>query len=154
MFKRLNRELKDLQEKYGHDNVVLSVHDSIVKNLNAYMNIKVEEDNLIFHFSDAYPFRVPKLQINGVTHSMYFNMDKEQLKELKKKHNMLCLCCSTKLCPHNWSPGDRLINVIEQFKQFKKIKTDLNSLISLWELNKLYDYILPEEMINEIAKWF
>ncbi len=103
---------------------------------------------LELHITPQYPFKPPRVLVNNINYidrhkHMYTNS-----KGLFKKLNMnnQCPCCDTVLC--DWSPGNRLYQVVEEYitkeNQYIKVKTYISFLILNKQLpfdNLLFDKI-------------
>ncbi len=152
MLKRINREFRDLRDKYDEvtfddDNLTPSFNQN-----NFKITVKPDNNTLSFTFNDNYPFREPKLAINGVdsrhcyrTHTPIIM--NEYIRLFGRK---CCMCCDTILCSANWGPMYRIEKVIDEYKMNKKMKRYLCCYQWLLKINTAHDYILPVEMIEHI----
>ena len=67
---------------------------------------------------DAYPFKCPvKILING--NQDYLDFLIENCKKYKLKGDK-CLHCKTLLCPENWSPMHKIIDIYSEVKSARK----------------------------------
>jgi len=154
MLKRINREFNDLKQKYENINITYENDGPITVFNQNRIKITVKPDNntLEFTFNDSYPFKEPKMTINGRNsiHNCYRTHTPVLLHEYTRLFGKPCMCCETKLCPSNWSPMLRLDNIIDEYKINKKIKRYLISYEWLLKINEANKFILPDEMIKYI----
>lgn len=158
--RRIKRECLEMRDKYDEISVEYTLDGDIL------VSFKRKENRYTFNIPIYYPFTSPRLNINGLDHSIFFNLITNRFKTvLKYVSGLDCLCCNSYLCKDNWSPAvtmERVINQIEEYKTFKywifvklildKIKeTYLNRDIDLdsWLFN-VYDQRLciPGEIIH------
>ena len=145
--KRIEKEVKYLREKYTNTDIILHYP----KNSDYYI---LEFSIYKFYMPRDYPFKPPSLYIiNENKETNYKNLLAQNgyiRKELNKM-DIKCLCCSTILCPGNWSPSVTLIKVVDEYQYFKSI---IKSIIY-----KYYLYIImqenkiPIELYDNIAKY-
>jgi ubiquitin-protein ligase len=137
--KRLINELKDLKK----NNSYISVN-YIDKNI-PYLDIMIilnNNDKFNFHILSDYPFKPPKnIFINNKNYNDFLKIySQKTLIELKTYINFDCLCCYSITCSSNWSPPLRLINMINEYYNFKKTRKNI--------INKL----LANKIINKFLK--
>jgi ubiquitin-protein ligase len=97
------------------DSLVLTIIDN---------NITPQFNTFSFVLPNEYPFRAPKVIINGQSYiSLLKFTSREKLNVLKKITNLDCLCCNTITCNDNWSPALTFIDIISEIKEnFKTIE--------------------------------
>ena len=141
--KRISTELKILKNNYqcvnltfnnDLDSLVLIIYDNIIPNLNS----------LSFILPNEYPFKPPKVIINGQNYinllKMYNNPN--NLSVLKSLTNRCCLCCNTIVSRDNWSPSIKFHHVISEINENLKIieKILLKMSFDKFKLLLHYDY--------------
>lgn len=153
MLKRVNKEFNDLMKIYN-DNVEYDDDPSNRYNgNNNTIKITVRPDNntLSFTFNDSYPFRAPKMSINGVdSHQCYSTNNVIQLAEYMRVIGKKCMCCSTLLCSANWSPMYRMDKIIDEYAMNKKIKRYLIYYEKLVKMCEKSVIKLPIELFEHI----
>ena len=100
--------------------------DNIDNSRNSYViiTIMLNGDNTLYqlNITKEYPFHAPSIvRINYKDYRFnYLKINSEKtLKELKEFIKFDCLCCSSILCPENWSPAIRLVKIIDEIKQIR-----------------------------------
>ena len=98
-------------------------------NRNPYVivTIVLKGDNTLYqlNITKEYPFHAPStLKINYKDYRFnYLKIHSEKtLKELKEFMEFDCLCCSSILCPENWSPAVRLVKIIDEVKEIRNCR--------------------------------
>ena len=97
-----------------------------------YMEVKIpiSDNTMVFRIFPDYPFKPPNLFINDINYMVYFNRIYMLNENVVKRFYIYasCPCCDTILC--NWSPGDTLYNLVEEYlirvNKYKNIKTILS----------------------------
>ena len=151
MLKRINREFADLTKlyddvAYDDDNPTPSFNQNRFK-----ITVKPDNNTLSFTFDDNYPFRAPKLSINGIdSYRCYRTHDPIILSEYNRLFGKKCMCCETILCPANWGPMYRIEKVIDEYKINKRVKRYLCCYKWLLKINEEHDFVLPIEIIEYI----
>jgi len=125
----------EFEENYTH------FHQSTIK-----INIVPNEDNNIYSFilSKNYPFTPPiKFCINYKDYKQYLKVDSPKtMNELRIYNDIKCFCCSSIYCSGNWSPGLKMQNMMNEFKQIKKYRRDIiNRLLAKKIVDK---YLIPD----------
>ena len=169
LYKRLLKEMRDLKD-YKNIKKLQMVYpfdtDPLPQNVNTYyiskdtpyLNIKIDNNDLIIAFKDDYPFKPPVLFINNIDFYRCYKINEKSLYaqaariELERKYNLMCLCCETAMCNGSgkWSPSIHISHILDEYKRFKEIKRYLNAYRALLELNVQMGNILPFEMIEKI----
>jgi len=141
--RRVNKELVQINEYYAD----LDFH--CLEKHNKYDNpikIIIEDKNKIEIFIfNSYPFKSPKLYIEGKIHMDNLCIYSRLLSNIFNK-KIKCLCCSSLLCNDNWKPSKRLLDILKEYFRFNKmIQTVYKNYI-----NKIcIQYTLPTK-INEL----
>lgn len=135
--KRLTRELLELQNKGAYISVEYNTNYNNINYINnkhlLTINIVLAgtDDLITFQICRDYPFKGPKnIKINYKPYSSFLKINQEKtLNEVKLMYfnfnkNLLdcCLSCSSITCPERWSPPVRLINILEEIQEYKKIR--------------------------------
>lgn len=153
MLKRVNKEFNDLVKKYD-GNVEYDDDPSNRRNGNnntIKITVRPDKNALSFTFSDSYPFRAPKMSINGVdSHYCYNTGNVIQLNEYMRVIGKKCMCCSTLLCSANWSPMYRIDKIVDEYEMNKKIKRYLIYYEKLVKMCEKSVIKLPIELFEQI----
>ena len=114
--KRHLKEKDDLYNKYN--NCVFSC-DNYYQNKSYPDKVLIVINNIdfVFKLPIHYPFVPPELFIGN---SKYLNMLRIKLPELKAK-GIDCLCCKSLTCVNNWKPSKRIIDILDEFFNNKKL---------------------------------
>jgi hypothetical protein len=154
MIKRVNKEYNDLKEIYGDKVELDDSNTEIGFNQNRLkLIVKPDKNTLIFTFTDNYPFKSPKMTINGIdAYQCYRISNPILINEYIKISKQKCMCCETLLCPHKWSPSMRLSMIIDEYKTNKKYKKYLRNYKWLLKINQAYKYVFHEDIINYMCK--
>lgn len=135
-FKKNNAYIHlEFQENYTHFN------QSTIK-ITIFLN--QENDVYSFHISRDYPFKPPsKFTINYKDYKQYLKIDSPKtINELRTYNDIKCFCCSSIYCSGNWSPGLKMQNIMNEFKQIKKYRRDIiNRLLAKKIVDK---YLIPD----------
>lgn len=120
--KRISAELKQLINivEFGNlsftndlDSLVLTIIDN---------NITPQFNTFSFVLPNEYPFRPPKVIINGQDYTSLLKFTcREKLDVLKSLTNKSCLCCNTVTCYDNWSPAMTFIDILSEIKNNLKL---------------------------------
>jgi ubiquitin-protein ligase len=155
--KRINSEIIELKKTYAFvdlsfdndkDLLILTIIDN---NLNQRFN------NLSFILPNEYPFKPPKILINGED---YMNLLKisnsDKLNALKSLTNKSCLCCDTNICNDNWSPALTCCRIITEINKNFKIIEKITLKIAFDKLKLLLndDYKNIENIVPFMKKIF
>ena len=103
-------------------------------------------NNLVFLFkiSSEYPFKPPKIYLNGKNFKRYLPSGTLFRDDLKKILGSNCLCCNSITC--NWGPTLNIINIVDEIRDFLNIKL---KLIEIFLTKKLVN-IIPIELCENI----
>lgn len=101
---------------------------------------------LIFEISFEYPFKPPKIYLNGKDFKMFLRTGTIFRNDLKKIVGSDCLCCASIIC--NWGPTLSIINIVEEIKSFLKIKLKLIEIFFVRKLINKIPLVLCENIIT------
>jgi len=88
-----------------------------------FISFKKESNNFSFKIPSNYPFHPPKLNINGIFSTQFFDLKTNRFRKvLKYVSGLDCLCCSSYLCGNNWVPSLKMEHVIKQIEEYKIYK--------------------------------
>ena len=120
--KRISAELKLFINKFGSVNLSFTNDsDSLIFTI-IDNNITPQFNTFSFVLPNEYPFRPPKVIINGQNYTKLIKMNNhEKLHVLKSLTDKDCLCCNTITCNDNWSPAMTFIDIISEIKQNFKL---------------------------------
>jgi hypothetical protein len=96
------------------------------ENNNDIMIIK-EDNEYKFILDQNYPFRSPKyFFVNNINYKKKLCfINSKLLVYLKKIYGIDCLCCNSLFCNNNWSPGNRLEQIINEYNDNVLIKKNI-----------------------------
>lgn len=118
--KRVKRELTDIYKLYDRIIVETNIYNKLV------ITLKRKNNSYVFIIPDYYPFRNPTLEINGLSQNYFFDLKSNRFRSiLKLISGMDCLCCSSYLCPTNWTPGITLDKIVTELENYKTIKYNI-----------------------------
>lgn len=100
----------------------------------------------IFEISFEYPFKPPKIYLNGKDFKRFLRTGTIFRDDLKKISGSDCLCCSSITC--NWGPTLNIINIVEEIKSFLKIKLKLIEIFFARKLINKIPLVLCENIIS------
>ena len=85
-------------------------------------NITPQFNTFSFVLPNEYPFRPPKVIINGENYISLLKFTScEKLNVLRSLTNKSCLCCNTITCNDNWSPAMTFIDILSEIKYNLKL---------------------------------
>ena len=134
--KRIFKEIEFLIDKYN--NVIVKKIDD-----NSY-NITIKDKNIEYSMKtdENYPFQPPKFYIKNITYCEWLSSVIPSIENIYKDTNISCLCCRSILC--NWSPGYMFIDLINEFKNLRKMIFNIIGLkylrIMLKKFKENYDF--------------
>ena len=112
--KRLYREQKEIHDKYNNCNLISYYETINNKDINIYeLEIFIKRTKIRIKLNRSYPFTPPNMYIGKHDYS---NMLCIRFPELSS-----CLCCKSLTCNLNWKPTKRIINLLDEFIDNKKI---------------------------------
>jgi ubiquitin-protein ligase len=110
---------------------------------NIYVTFFSNNYEYLFEVSQNYPFTIPKLFINGIHHTDFFNLKTERFRKIiKYVANIDCLCCNSYLCYNNWAPSVTFKHIIDQINDYKTIKYLIVYKIMLDKIKE--KYLIPD----------
>lgn len=120
--KRISAELKLFINKFEIGNLSFTNDlDSLVLTI-IDNNITPQFNTFSLVLPNEYPFRPPKVIINGQNYTKLIKMNNhEKLHILKSLTDKDCLCCNTITCNDNWSPAMTFIDIISEIKNNCKL---------------------------------
>ena len=120
--KRISAELKLFINKFGSINLSFTTDsDSLIFTI-IDNNIIPQFNTFSFVVPIDYPFRPPKVIINGQKYTNLIKMNNhEKLHILKSLTDKSCLCCNTVTCNDNWSPALTFIDILSEIKHNFKL---------------------------------
>ena len=152
MLKRIKKELSEI------DNYRIEC-----KELENSIKVEIREDNLLELFlCNNYPFKAPKFYVNKTNYRNRYKYMYERYKYLLKKKEiscplscpLSCPCCDTVLC--DWSPGNKLIQILQEYEEREKIYNRLRTILSIFIVRiqlqgqLLFDNLIVENIIDFI----
>ena len=122
--RRFNKELELLSKSFNDINFTYKNDNDIY---NIYFNI--ENYNINITLNKNYPFEPPNnITINNSQVNCIKNLNTVSL--LKKYFDLYCIKCQSLLCPNNWNPTIKLVEIVkEQIKYYKYINSINNICI-------------------------
>lgn len=159
--KRIKKEIAIIQEKLPSYEVYLMEMQEYDK--NTYIEVITPNYNrLVFNIPNDFPFKPPMgLTLNGENYRqklkfmpkriqyLYDNpndvyyQERSIIKHYKKPE---CLCCSTLLCPDNWSPVCTLYRLLVEINDHNILKRQISYKLCL---KPIFDkYGLPVEILR------
>ncbi len=108
MLKRIQREISNLKVIYPEAEFNLT--QMLDKEYD--LECRFSENKLNITFNSFYPFKAPKLAINGTNFFQIITCSSNTL--IKQTYGFDCFCCESCLCSKNWGPAIRLDFVITQ----------------------------------------
>ena len=119
--RRIKHEMKswpDGWQVFPNDELVFIIID----------DLDVESIVLTIDFKKApsYPFRPPHVLCNNEDlislYAKMFSIDNELQNDMINLSKKQCWCCDTLLCKNNWSVGNKITDIVDEFKFLYKIK--------------------------------
>ena len=152
--KRISAELKLFINKFGYINLSFTTDsDSLILTI-IDNNITPQFNTFAFVVPNDYPFRPPKVIINGQKYTNLIKMNNhEKLHILKSLTDKSCLCCNTVTCNDNWSPALTFIDILSEIKHNFKL---IGKILLQISFNKfkllLHNYYKNNETRKNIGK--
>lgn len=111
--KRLHNEIPKLNGYY-------SLNFYLEKDFDKYKKpiyiVKEDTHRIKIILCENYPFKPPvKLKINDIDYLNKLCYSNKYLENVLKTKEIKCLCCSTMLCPNNWSPSKDLLKLMQEY---------------------------------------
>jgi ubiquitin-protein ligase len=140
---RIKREYEYLSIKYPK---IIIKYNNILNEVNLTVFETEKDDSFKYTFilTSSYPFSPPKIYCNNIEYSNFLKLSSDRMhKYLQNITKLECLCCTSYICTDNWSLTLKLINVIDEIHDKRKIKR--NIIIKI-----LCDQIINKYLINDI----
>jgi hypothetical protein len=119
--RRLKREISIMCQIYQEINVELTQKSNEIC-------VNVHDFGISYKFIIGlnYPFVCPTVFLNNRKYKQILtNKTNYEITYLKKLTGVDCLCCNSLTCSEKWAPNNKLNDIINEIKYFKKIKRDL-----------------------------
>jgi ubiquitin-protein ligase len=148
--KRISAELKLFINKFGYINLSFTTDsDSLILTI-IDNNITPQFNTFAFVVPNDYPFRPPKVIINGQKYTNLIKMNNhEKLHILKSLTDKSCLCCNTVTCNDNWSPALTFIDILSEIKHNFKL---IDKILLQISFNKFKLLLHDDYKNNETRK--
>jgi len=155
--KRINSEIIELKNNYefvdlsfdsDKDLLILKIIDN---------NLSSQFNTLYFVLPNEYPFKPPKILINGQDYMSLLKLSKpDKLNALKSLTKKSCLCCYTNICNDNWSPAITCCKLISEINENLKLINKITLKIAFDKLKLLLrdDYKNIENIVPFMKKIF
>ena len=144
--KRINREIPNLSQKYGPLNIISLPDDT-------YNIIQLTNYNIDVKINSNYPFHPPDMFINKKSYlTVIIDYPKYVYEKLNEK-GITCLCCESILCKNRWNPSIKIINIVDEYFNNRKLICDIikkkfvevicikNNINCLLLINKIQGFI-------------
>lgn len=145
---RMTREITNLIEGKGYNANDIDFYINYNNNhtVTYVLTLYDKDTNILYTFniSKNYPFNPPKVFINNKPYLHYLKITSDIFRnELEKYTNTRCFCCSSLLCNTNWSPIKSIINIVDEFKNYRNIckKIYFNLIVNIIKKKYLIDNI-------------
>ena len=148
--KRISAELKLFINKFGYINLSFTTDsDSLILTI-IDNNITPQFNTFSFVVPNDYPFRPPKVIINGQKYTNLIKINNhEKLHVLKSLTDKDCLCCNTITCNDNWSPAMTFIDILSEIKDNFKL---IDKILLQISFNKFKPLLHDDYKNNETRK--
>lgn len=105
------------------------------KNYELLLDLRINEDifKIEITITNLYPFSPPKIKINNQSYHYFL-----QSNNLKKINLKKCLCCSSIVCPNNWTPSYGIIHIINEIYNNIYIKKTIVEILHLKKIENKY----------------
>ena len=126
--KRIIRECNSLYSMYP--SVVVNIVSNEIT-ITVSENINNKNYSYMFELYNHYPFKPPRIFLNGRPYIDLLKMNGDYEKNMVKKvKGQDCLCCYSVNCAENWTPAINLNVIIDEIKRTLQFKRDvINSLL-------------------------
>ena len=119
--RRLKREFISMYDLYQEINVELTQKPNEI-----CVNVYDFGVSYKFIIGVNYPFVCPTVFLNNRNYKQILGSKTNyEITYLKKLTGVDCLCCRSLTCSEKWAPNNKLNDIINEIKYFKKIKRDL-----------------------------
>jgi len=133
--RRIKRELEIMVKSGICQDSNISISRNTIYNTNEFeyhIILYNDKDNRHYEFiiNSYYPFKPPKLILNGKPYSEYFRFTSDNFRHLFNKYKGdKCFCCQTILCSDNWGPQLTLTNIMNEVNEFHNDCKDISNII-------------------------
>jgi ubiquitin-protein ligase len=148
LYKRLNKETENIIKKYNNFRL-----DEMPNSTTIKMTIEHRGDIIEILFPDQFPFRKPQIHLNGkIYHDMLY-LNTSYFKNYLNNMGIKCLCCQSIMCTRNWIPCRRIIEILDEVTNNKKL---VREMIYTYYLEKIcaQNNIHCMELFDNIVKYF
>jgi hypothetical protein len=112
VIKRLNIEIIELYSKYKTFNI--EYNENIIK-----FRLK----NIELHITNNYPFQPPKVFIKEKPYIEFLIIKSNKIKHILYDYiKYECLCCSSIICPNNWTASYHIQKIIDEISNVNYLK--------------------------------
>ena len=161
--KRVEKEIRVIKEKQPNYEASIEWTYNDTKNKTISIQVITPKGNvLIFILPYDFPFKHPKsLTVNGNNYRLLLKEMPRRIQYLYDHPNDVyykedskithykkpdCLCCSTLICPDNWSPVCTLSGIINEIKGHNQLKSQIGYKLVLKDI--IDKFVLPVEIIR------
>jgi len=147
--KRIAKEIESIENNFTNYEInILDINEAKTE-----INIEIITPNynkLVFTLPNDYPFKPPKeLKLNGQNYRFLLKNMPKRVEYLYYHPNIMyvderctfkhykipeCICCSSLLCPDNWSPVMRLERILIEINQHNELKRNIMYKLRLKEI--------------------
>ena len=110
-------------------NLMYQVDNVNVVNINLNYIITITKFNyrIVITLPREYPFKMPSsVYVNGINYKTMLIMSEKRINEyLVKYYGHECLCCSSIMCPNNWTPMTNTAFIINEIFNTIQIKKEI-----------------------------
>lgn len=164
--KRLQREINYIKEKMSEYTIINpdEIEEDKLKREIYFHIITPNCNELVFTLHYDFPFKPPQnLNLNGQNYRyslknmpkriyyLYYHPEQMYFQEKKESINyskIQCICCSSLLCPDNWSPVYMIYHILNEIKVHNALKRNIMYKLML---KNIFDYLsLPLELMRNI----
>jgi len=134
---RLKNELKELTVTYE----LLSIENKGTHEYELLIKERNIESNVIYKFviDITYPFKPPTIYVDNNPYIHFLNLQSARFNSvLKYLKGVNCLCCHSFSCANNWTPAYKLLTIIKEIKEYKKIKYDIATKLIMDKIKDKY----------------
>ena len=137
VIKRVKNDIKLMKNCY--DEISFSQNEQESETKEFHIHLKMDNNVFDILISKNYPFICPKIKINGVNTSSFFNLPSNRFKDvliyIQGIENLRQISYLTK---EYWSPAYRLVTILKQLNDFKHIKKNIACKLLLDKIKHKY----------------
>ena len=153
--RRLKREIDYIKDKMPEYIILDEIEENKIKKEIYFRIITHNNNQLVFTLPYDFPFKPPQnLLLNGQnyryslknmpTRIYYLYYHPEQMYFQEKKENVnynkiQCICCSSLLCPDNWTPVNMIYHILNEIKQHNVLKRNIMYKLNLKMIFNYYN---------------